>query len=163
MREEFGKHVAEAQTLWLEPPWKMLLSNKGILPILWDLFPRHPYLLESKFDGPGLMMSWAKKPMLGREGANILLHQPGKDVETGGEYGDGGCIFQQMASLKSFDGKYPVIGSWLIGHEEGNVPAVWGFANRTPRLRPIPASSCPTCSTDLIPQPSPRSAHKIEK
>ena len=59
--------------------------------------------------------------MLGREGANILLHQPGKDVETGGEYGEGRFIFQQMAALKSFDGRYPVIGSWLIGHEEGNV------------------------------------------
>jgi glutathionylspermidine synthase len=66
------------------------------------------------------MMAWAKKPILGREGANILLHQPGKDVETGGDYGEEGFIFQQMATLKSFDGMHPVIGSWLIGHEEGN-------------------------------------------
>ena len=99
----------------------MLLSNKGILPVLWQLFPRHPLLLEASFDGPGLMMAWVKKPLLGREGANILLHQPGKDIETGGDYGAEGFIFQQMAAVKPFDGRYPVIGSWAIGHEEGNV------------------------------------------
>jgi glutathionylspermidine synthase len=126
MREEFGKHIASADTIWMEPPWKMLLSNKGILPILWQLFPRHPYLLEASFDGPGLMMAWAKKPLLGREGANILLHQPGKDIETPGDYGEEGFIFQQMAALKAFDGMYPVIGSWLIGHEEGNVAGGMG-------------------------------------
>jgi len=126
MREEFGKNIAAADTLWMEPPWQMLLSNKGILPILLQLFPRHPYLLEASFDGPGLMMAWAKKPLLGREGANILLHQPGKDIETPGEYGGEGFIFQQMAGLKSFDGMYPVIGSWLIGHEEGNVAGGMG-------------------------------------
>ena len=76
VREEFGKHLGAAETLWIEPPWKMLLSNKGILPVLWELYPRHPYLLEASFDGPGLMMSWVKKPLLGREGANITLHQP---------------------------------------------------------------------------------------
>jgi len=127
VREEFGKHIAAARTMWLEPAWKMLLSNKGILPILWHLFPRHPYLLEANFDGPGLMMAWAKKPILGREGANILLHQPGKDVETPGDYGEEGFIFQQMAALKSFDGMYPVIGSWLIGHEEGNAAGGMGI------------------------------------
>jgi len=127
VREEFGKHLGSSDTLWIEPAWKMLLSNKGILPILWKLFPRHPYLLEASFDGPGLMMSWAKKPMLGREGANILLHQPGKDIETPGDYGEEGFIFQQMAPLKSYDGKYPVIGSWLIGHEEGNVSGGMGI------------------------------------
>ena len=127
VREEFGKHLAAADTIWIEPPWKMLLSNKGILPILWQLYPRHPYLLEANFDGPGLLMSWVKKPILGREGANILLHQPGSDVETGGDYGEEGFIFQQLAPLNAHDGKYPVIGSWLIGHEEGNVSGGMGI------------------------------------
>ncbi len=120
VREQFGPYLAKADTLWIEPAWKMLLSNKGILPVLWQLYPRHPLLLEASFDGPGLMMAWAKKPLLGREGANILLHQPGKDVETPGDYGEEGFIFQAMAPLKSFESMYPVIGSWLIGHEEGN-------------------------------------------
>jgi glutathionylspermidine synthase len=127
VREEFGQHLTAAPTLWIEPPWKMLLSNKGLLPILWELYPRHPYLLEAHFDSPGLMMSWVKKPILGREGANITLHQPGHDVETGGDYGAEGFIYQALASVESSSGVYPAIGSWLVGHEEGNVAAGMGI------------------------------------
>jgi len=127
VREEFGKHLGMAPTLWIEPAWKMLLSNKGLLPVLWELYPRHPYLLEARFDSPGLLMSWVRKPLLGREGANITLHQPGRDLETGGDYGAEGFIYQDLAPLKSFDGVYPVIGSWVIGHEEGNVAGGMGI------------------------------------
>ncbi len=37
VREEFGKHLSAAPTVWIEPAWKMLLSNKGMLPVLWKL------------------------------------------------------------------------------------------------------------------------------
>ena len=128
VHEDFGQHIGQDGTMWIEPPWKMLLSNKGILPVLWELYPRHPYLLEASFIGPGLMMSWVKKPLLGREGANITLHQPGQDdVETPGDYGAEGFIYQDCARLQTFDGKYPVIGSWIIGHEEGNAAAGMGI------------------------------------
>jgi len=127
VHEEFGKHLGKASTIWIEPPWKMLLSNKGLLPVLWKLFPRHPYLLEASFDSPGLMMSWVRKPLLGREGASITLHQPGQDeLTTEGEYGEEGFVYQELAPLKIFDDQYPVIGSWVIGHEEGNVACGMG-------------------------------------
>ncbi len=127
VREEFGAHVGRAETRWIEPAWKMLLSNKGILPVLWDLYPRHPYLLEAHFDSPGLMMSWARKPLLGREGANITFHQPGRDIQTGGNYGEEGFIYQELAPLAVCEDMYSVIGSWLIGHEEGNAAAGMGI------------------------------------
>ena len=127
VREEFGKHIGKASTVWIEPAWKMLLSNKGILPVLWKLFPRHPNLLEANFDGPRLLMSWVRKPILGREGANITMHRPGNDLETPGEYGEEGFIYQELAALPTFDGRYPVIGSWVIGHEEGNVAGGMGI------------------------------------
>lgn len=126
MREEFARHLEGAATLWIEPAWKMLLSNKGLLPVLWKLFPRHPNLLEASFDGPGLMMSWVKKPLLGREGANITLHRPGSDIETAGDYGEEGFIWQELAEPASFDGQFPVLGSWVVGHEEGNAAAGMG-------------------------------------
>jgi len=127
VREEFARHVGGASTVWIEPPWKMLLSNKGILPVLWKLYPRHPFLLEAHFDSPGLLMSWVKKPLLGREGANITLHEPGRNLETGGAYGAEGFIYQDLAPLKPFDGKFPVIGSWLVGHVEGDAAAGMGI------------------------------------
>src|SRR5947207_9607704 len=49
-REQFGASLAGAPTRWLEPPWKAILSNKGILPLLWAMFPRHPNLLPAYFD-----------------------------------------------------------------------------------------------------------------
>jgi glutathionylspermidine synthase len=68
-----------------------------------------------------------KKPLLGREGANITMHEPGKDFETGGDYGEEGFIYQEMARVKTFDGMYPVLGNWTIGHEEGNCAAGMGI------------------------------------
>ena len=41
----------QGQTLWIEPIWKMMWSNKGILPVLWRLFPDHPNLLPAYFEG----------------------------------------------------------------------------------------------------------------
>ena len=35
----------QGQTVWIEPIWKMMWSNKGILPVLWRLYPDHPNLL----------------------------------------------------------------------------------------------------------------------
>ena len=66
------------------------------------------------------MMSWVKKPLLGREGANITWHQPGQDIQTAGSYGAEGYIYQAMAPPKTFDDKHAVLGSWVIGHEEGS-------------------------------------------
>ena len=39
-----------APTQFVEPPWKAILANKGILPLLWEMFPRHPNLLPAYFD-----------------------------------------------------------------------------------------------------------------
>jgi glutathionylspermidine synthase len=129
--EEFAKHLTTSDTIWLEPPWKMLLSNKGILPVLWKLYPGHPYLLAASFERPSAD-DWVKKPLLGREGANVTLHQAGREIETGGDYGKEGFVYQDLAPLKGFEGKsfggmYPVIGSWVIGHEEGNSAAGIGI------------------------------------
>jgi glutathionylspermidine synthase len=126
VREEFGKHLAAADTVWLEPPWKMLLSNKGILPVLWELYPGHPYLLAASFERPS-GAEWVRKPLLGREGGNVTLHQAGREIETGGDYGEEGFVYQDVAPLKSFDGMYPVIGSWVVGHATGDSAAGIGI------------------------------------
>jgi glutathionylspermidine synthase len=119
VREEFGKYLASAAVIWVEPAWKMLLSNKGLLPVLWELFPSHPNLLDARFLEPSGGASWVKKPLLGREGGNVTLHRPTGDLVTTGEYGEEGFVYQDLAPLRSFDGKYPVIGSWVIGQPPG--------------------------------------------
>jgi len=92
----------------------MLWSNKGILALLWELFPGHPYLLETYRDSPRNLRDYVKKPLLSREGANIEIHADGKTIANEGPYGDEGHVYQQLASLSSFDGRYPIIGSWYV-------------------------------------------------
>lgn len=99
---------------WIEPIWRMLWSNKGILALLWELFPGHPYLLETYRDSPRNLRDYVKKPLLSREGANIEIHAGGKTLANDGPYGDEGYVYQQLASLSSFDGSYPIIGSWYV-------------------------------------------------
>src|SRR5215469_12444318 len=106
IHEEFGKYIGLAKTLWIEPAWKMLLSNKGILPMLWELFPGHPNLLEARFGDPGSMSEWVRKPLLSREGASVTLHRADTEIHTEGEYGEEGFVYQAIAPLGCFEGKY---------------------------------------------------------
>lgn len=115
MREEFGPNAIISGTNFIEPIWKSILSCKAILPILWELFPGHRNLLPAYFD-QGDMTSFAKKPFYSREGANIDLVEEGRTIASdSGPYGNEKCIYQELYKLPNFDGKYPVIGSWIVG------------------------------------------------
>lgn len=71
--EDFGKNVFDADdTKWIEPAWKMLLSNKAMLIKLWEMFPNHPNLLPSFIEQPRSGI-FAKKAIHGREGSNIYI------------------------------------------------------------------------------------------
>ena len=106
--------AVSGRDVWMEPIWKMLWSNKALLAILWELFPHHENLLETRMDGPGLMAEYVRKPLLSREGANIYLKTRAGVFETGGEYGEEGYVYQAAANIPNFSGNYPVIGSWLV-------------------------------------------------
>jgi glutathionylspermidine synthase len=118
-REEFGPHFRQAPTKWVEPPWKAILSCKSILPLLYAKHPDSPFLLPASFDPlPG--GSYVRKPIHAREGANIQVVIDGKQVfETPGpiqgeNYGPP-YIYQALATqLKPQDGRYPVLGSWIV-------------------------------------------------
>jgi glutathionylspermidine synthase len=118
VNEEFGPHIAESweQTDWIEPIWKMILSNKAILPVLWELFPNHPNLLPC-FDAPQ-GSTYVKKPKLAREGANVTIVRDGDVIaQAGGDYGEEGYVYQALFDLPDFGGNRPVIGSWVVDGE----------------------------------------------
>lgn len=121
VHEEYGTLIERTDTLWVEPAWKMMWSNKGMLPILWELYPNHALLLECYRDSPHNMQYFAKKPLLSREGHNVTLVTPEGRQETGGEYGEEGFVYQALAPIPNFSGKYPVIGSWVIDGESGGM------------------------------------------
>jgi glutathionylspermidine synthase len=117
LTDDFGKSVVRSlpDTLWVEPLWKCILSNKAILAILWEMNPGHPNLLPAYLDQPGMLTEYVKKPRLGREGSNIAIVSPGSETTTGGVYGEEGYVYQLFAPLPEFDGFRPALGAWVVG------------------------------------------------
>lgn len=129
--EEFGPHLAHDSVNFIEPAWKMLLSNKGLLPILWELFPEHPNLLPAYESAGPLGQRYVRKPKLSREGANVAWIENGVALEeTGGDYGEEGFVFQAAAELPNFDGNRPVCGVWVVDH----APAGLGIREDSSRI-----------------------------
>jgi glutathionylspermidine synthase len=121
-------------TLWVEPPYKALLSNKMLLVYLHKLFPNHPNILPSFYsdkDNTSFSkgQSFVKKPVFGREGNNVVIYNSDHEIieRNTGEYGHEGYIYQQYYNIPKFGEWTPVIGSWLIG----GIPAGMGIKEIT--------------------------------
>ncbi|MES2437750.1 MAG: glutathionylspermidine synthase family protein [Verrucomicrobiota bacterium] len=121
-QEPFFTEIGQERSRFLEPAWKMMLSNKGLLPILWELNPEHPLLLPSyrskeELSSQGIQR-WMEKPFFGREGAGISLMDRGNTIESGaaGHHGEP-IAYQQHANLFTADHRHFVWGLWMVGDE----------------------------------------------
>lgn len=128
-RDTNGNYVGG--TVWIEAPYKMLWSNKGLAAVLWKMFgdPQSPsydpekaqYLIPTWFEGeqPANLTTYVRKPLLGREGANVEIFKDGvKTVEVPGDYG-GAWVIQAYTPLPTFTDESgeswrPVVGAWAI-------------------------------------------------
>ncbi|MEY2161345.1 glutathionylspermidine synthase family protein [Rhodanobacter sp. FW106-PBR-LB-2-11] len=117
--DRYGVALPQSGLQLIEPPWKSVLSNKGILPLLWERFEGHPNLLPAYFEAPNptpLADGWVRKPLFSREGANIRMRtREGTTVESDGPYTEAPNIRQAYHPLTRFEGGYPLIGSWVVG------------------------------------------------
>ncbi len=126
--DPYGAALTECDTAFLEPPWKALLSNKAILPLLWEMAPGHPNLLPAYFEGDprisDLERGVVRKPLFSREGANVTIARPGHPpVRVDGPYGREGFVVQQYQPLPATEGNHMVVGSWIVA----GVPAGMGL------------------------------------
>jgi glutathionylspermidine synthase len=121
MRDDFGPHLRETRLKVLEPPWKILLSTKGLLPILWELNPNHPNLLPAAFDRYRISGNYVQKPLYSREGANVTIYRGNEVLREGGSYGNEGWIYQAYTPLPRFGDCYAVVGSWVVGNEPAGI------------------------------------------
>jgi glutathionylspermidine synthase len=123
IREAFGPHLLLQRAHWVEPAWKMLLSNKALLAVLWELNYGHPNLLPAYFSPSHFAGEYVRKPLLSREGANVTLNRRLGVVREPGGYGAEGWVYQGYAPLPGFEipdapegtRRYAVIGSWIVG------------------------------------------------
>ena len=141
LREPFAAHLAGSGCRFLEPPWKAVVSNKGLLPVLWQMFEGHPNLLPAFFQDdvaaalagggrplPGVAQAFGRaadqlrqghvvKPLFSREGASVSILEGGRLTETAPNdaYAAHPKIVQAYHPLPVFGGFRPVIGAWIVG------------------------------------------------
>ena len=121
LADPFGQALAReagAERISLiEPAWKMVASNKRLLVTLKELFPDSEYLLDATTSaeiaaGYG---DYVKKPVRGREGANVTVVEAGRTLAANpGAYDDDLFVYQRRAPLLQADGNYAVLGSWVV-------------------------------------------------
>jgi len=126
LREPYALNLTSAGVRWIEPAWKAILSNKGILPLLWERHPGHPNLLEAYFDddpaASALGNNYVQKPLFSREGANVTMVTDGKalpGVDQG--YGAEGYVRQALYPPPQFDGRQPIVGAWMVSDQVAGI------------------------------------------
>ena len=111
------------EVLVYEPLWTAIPSNKAILPVLWELFPNHRYLLEASFELSGSLKNngYAKKPIGGRRGDNVsLICQCDDDLgTTHGQFGNQEHIYQQLWCLPKVEEQYVQVCTFTVGGHYG--------------------------------------------
>lgn len=126
LAEEFGQHIASSNIHLIEPAYKLLMSNKALLTVLWEMFPNHPNLLAASLNPNDISTNVVKKPFFSREGANISLTHANQTLSTHGQYGQEGYVYQESKPLPKFSNNqgqdvFAVIGSWIIGHSAAGI------------------------------------------
>ena len=89
--------VKNQKAIIINPAYTLLFQSKGILKILWDLYPNHPLLLETSNE-PLKGKKYVKKPVFGREGANVSIYdENGAQIASSdGEYNSNKAIYQEF-------------------------------------------------------------------
>jgi len=92
--------IKNQQAIIFNPAYTLLFQSKGMLKILWDLYPNHPLLLESSFE-PLEGKKQVQKPLFGREGGNVaILDESGNIIEkVEGDYGNHKMLYQAYTEL----------------------------------------------------------------
>ena len=101
-----------------EPFWAIIPSNKAILPILWKLYPNHPYLLNSSFTLTDELIKtgYVVKPIVGRSGANISIYEKNESLiaETDGKFRNKKQIFQEFFPLPKIDNNSVQLATFTV-------------------------------------------------
>jgi len=92
--------IKNQKAIIFNPAYTLLFQSKGLLKVLWDLYPDHPLLLESSFE-PLTGEKQVKKPVFGREGGSVsILDENSNDIEAvAGDYDNHKMVYQAYTEL----------------------------------------------------------------
>lgn len=115
----FTALTLQEKAIILNPAYSMLFQSKGILKILWELYPNHPNLLEAS-DNPQHFRgrSYVEKVIFGREGENIqVVDETGRTLERNqGDFGNSPKVYQAYTPLPTdSDGDIYQAGVYYTG------------------------------------------------
>lgn len=118
MHDEYAEFVPKTDTIWFEPIWKTIPSNKAFMALLWERYPDCPFLMPTYLGETDISKgNWVVKPMRSRTGCNVTVYKDGIAVEkTDGAY-DGPVITQKMIDMQHVGGCYPMLGVWVVGED----------------------------------------------
>ena len=113
-----------------EPWWSAIPATKAILPVLSEMFPDHPNLLHSSREVTDRLKKtgYVAKPVNGRCGENIVLHNPVTTAEpevvesTDWRFKNNQYVYQELCKLPMVDGEYVQVNAFSVaGHYAGTV------------------------------------------
>lgn len=104
-----------------EPLWKVVPSNKAILPLIYKNHPDNEFILRAEFELSDDLrkVGYAKKPIVGRCGRNVTItsSEGEKLLASEGNFGDRDHVFQELFVLPKRDDYYAILGGWIVGDE----------------------------------------------
>ncbi len=120
--------VKNKQAIILNPAYTLLFQSKGILKILWDLYPNHPLLLETSFE-PLKNKKQVEKVTFGREGENVVIYDGNMQIiaKEDGEYQNFNKVYQEFYEFNSDGENYYQAGVFFayeacgLGYRKGNL------------------------------------------
>ena len=119
--DAFASHIRSSGVTLYEPAWRMLLQNKHILKVLWEMFPQCPYLLPASSSPQDLEGAFACKPKWGREGLNVQKCERAQALQLPPGQNQDDYVCQAWYDMPLFDGNRPTIGSWVIGGQPAGI------------------------------------------
>lgn len=92
--------IQNQKAIIFNPAYTLLFQSKGLLKILWDLYPNHPLLLETSFE-PLKDQKQVQKPVFGREGGSVaIIDENGENIAVcEGEYSSYKMVYQSYIQL----------------------------------------------------------------
>lgn len=107
----------------LSPLWCWLMSNHGLLALLWERYPRHSNLCRAAFDPADLgdCEAVTARGLFGLDDAAQTMRVHGGTVhggtvsDTGPRDGTGGVVWLETPPTFEEEGAHAVLHAWIIG------------------------------------------------